>query len=85
LSPWHSHASAPIVAGVDVLTVSRRLGHGSPVVTSNTYAHLLEKTDTKAASAIEAAFARVLDVVGRSGANPAPVSGFVLDACLPSA
>lgn len=51
----HSHASALLLRGVDVLTVSRRLGHGSPVVTLNTYAHLLEKTDTKAASAIEAA------------------------------
>jgi len=50
----HSHASALITAGVDVLTVSRRLGHGSPVVTLGVYAHLLENTDTKAASAIEA-------------------------------
>jgi integrase len=34
----HSHASALIASGLDVLTVSRRLGHGSPVVTLNTYA-----------------------------------------------
>ena len=27
----HSHASALIASGLDVLTVSRRLGHGSPV------------------------------------------------------
>jgi hypothetical protein len=39
----------------DVLTVSRRLGHGSPVVILMTYGHLFEKTDTAAASAIEAA------------------------------
>ena len=29
----HSHASALIAAGQDVLTISRRLGHGSPNVT----------------------------------------------------
>lgn len=51
----HSHASALIASGLDVLTISRRLGHGSPVVTLNTYAHLFEKTDAAAATAIEAA------------------------------
>jgi integrase len=51
----HSHASALIATGLDVLTVSQRLGHSSPVVTLTVYAHLFEKTDTAAASAIEAA------------------------------
>ncbi len=51
----HSHASALIASGLDVLTISRRLGHGSPVVTLTTYAHLFQKTDTAAADAIEAA------------------------------
>ena len=51
----HSHASALIASGLDVLTVSRRLGHGSPVITLSTYAHLFGKTDEKAADAIEAA------------------------------
>jgi len=50
----HSHASALIASGLDVLTVSRRLGHGSPVVTLSTYAHLFAKTDYQAADAIEA-------------------------------
>ncbi len=50
----HSHASALIAGGLDVLTVSRRLGHGSPVVTLTIYAHLFDKTDTKAATMIEA-------------------------------
>jgi integrase len=50
----HSHASALIAGGVDVVTVSRRLGHGSPTVTLTIYAHLFEKTDLTAASAIEA-------------------------------
>jgi integrase len=51
----HSHASALIASGLDVLTVSRRLGHGNPVVTLKTYAHLFAKTDERAADAIEAA------------------------------
>ena len=51
----HSHASALIAAGLDVLAVARRLGHGSPVITLTTYAHLFQKSDTAAASAIEAA------------------------------
>jgi integrase len=46
----HSHASA---AGIDVVSVSRRLGHSSPVITLGTYAHLFQSTDTRAAEAIE--------------------------------
>jgi hypothetical protein len=44
-------------AGIDVVTVSRRLGHGSPAITLSVYAHLF-KTDQAAAAAIEAAFDR---------------------------
>jgi integrase len=52
----HTHASALIAAGVDVLTISRRLGHGSPTVTLNVYGHLFSNTDDIAAQAIEGAF-----------------------------
>ncbi|MCP4780778.1 MAG: tyrosine-type recombinase/integrase, partial [Hyphomicrobium sp.] len=48
----HTHASALIAAGVDVVTVSRRLGHSSPSITLNVYAHLFTPED-KAASVIE--------------------------------
>ncbi len=34
----HSHASALIAAGIDVVTVSRRLGHASPNITLGVYA-----------------------------------------------
>jgi integrase len=37
------------------VTISRRLGHSSPVVTLTVYAHLFDKTDTTAAKTIEAA------------------------------
>jgi integrase len=51
----HSHVSALIARSIDVLTVSRRIGHASPVVTLRVYAHMFQQTDTVAASAIEAA------------------------------
>jgi integrase len=51
----HSHVSALIAAGVDPLTISRRIGHSSPVVTLRVYAHLFRNTDAAAADAIEAA------------------------------
>ena len=51
----HSHASALIASGADPVTVSRRLGHGSPVVTLSVYAHLFDRSDEGAAQAIDAA------------------------------
>jgi integrase len=50
----HTHASTLIAAGLDVLTVSRRLGHGSPAITLNVYGHLF-KPDERAAAIMEAA------------------------------
>jgi integrase len=51
----HSHASALIASGIDALTVSRRIGHASAVVTLGIYSHLFSETDETAAKAIEAA------------------------------
>lgn len=51
----HSHASALIAAGLDVVAVSRRLGHASPALTLSVYSHLFRNTDDKAAAAIDAA------------------------------
>src|SRR5262249_320372 len=36
----HTHASTLIASGLDVLTISRRLGHGSPAITLGVYGHL---------------------------------------------
>jgi integrase len=52
----HSHASQLIDAGVDIVTISKRLGHAKPDITLRTYAHLFRKDDGKAAAAINAAF-----------------------------
>ena len=51
----HTHASALIAGGLDVVAISRRLGHASPVVTLSVYAHLFKQSDEGAAAAIEAA------------------------------
>jgi integrase len=51
----HSHASALIASGADPVTVSRRLGHGSPAITMSVYAHLFGRNDEAAANAIDAA------------------------------
>ena len=50
----HSHASALIAAGLDVVAVSRRLGHASPALTLSVYSHLFVSKDSEAAAAIDA-------------------------------
>jgi integrase len=52
----HTHASQLIDAGVDIVTISRRLGHAKPDITLRVYAHLFRNDDSKAAAAINAAF-----------------------------
>jgi integrase len=56
----HTHVSQLIAAGLDVVTVSRRIGHSHPTVTLSVYAHLFGNTDEKAAEAVETALAGVL-------------------------
>jgi integrase len=51
----HTHASLLIDKGVDVVTISKRLGHASPAITLKVYAHLFRKDDSKAADAINRA------------------------------
>jgi integrase len=54
----HTHASQLIDQGVDIVTISKRLGHAKPDVTLRVYAHLFQKDDAKAAAAINAALKR---------------------------
>jgi integrase len=51
----HTHASTLIASGLDVLTISRRLGHGSPAIRLRIYGHLF-KPDDRAAAIMEASF-----------------------------
>jgi integrase len=60
----HTHASQLIDAGVDVVTISKRLlGHASPNITLQIYAHLFRKRDDKAAEAINAALGELREVL----------------------
>jgi integrase len=52
----HVHTSLLLTSGLDVLTVSRRIGHSTPSKTLNVYGHLL-KPDDRAAAIIEKALA----------------------------
>src|SRR6266851_3470499 len=51
----HTHASALIAAGVDILTVSRRLGHGRPSVTLDVYGHLVDRREDAVTAALDMA------------------------------
>ena len=55
----HLYASALIRFGESVKTVQHLLGHSSPAITLNVYAHLWPDSDDRARQAIEAAFADV--------------------------
>jgi integrase len=50
----HTHASQMIAADINVVTISRRLGHASPNVTLSIYAHLFRQRHDKAADKINA-------------------------------
>jgi integrase len=50
----HTHASMLINAGVDILTISRRLGHSKAAITLDVYGHLIGGADEAAADAISA-------------------------------
>ena len=55
----HTHASQLIDAGVDVVTIAKRLGHSGPNITLKIYAHLFRDSDDKAAQAINDALAKL--------------------------
>lgn len=56
----HTHASHLIDAGIDVVKISRRLGHASAGITLRVYAHLFRKRDDMSSAAINAAIASLL-------------------------
>jgi integrase len=64
----HTHVSMLLASGMDVLTISRRIGHASVKVTLDTYGHLIHGTDDRAAQIIDAAFGSKM--VAESGKKP---------------
>jgi integrase len=66
----HTHASMLIASGMDILTVSRRLGHSSPTITLSVYGHLIHGTDDRAAQIMEAAFGNGSNSVASGARKP---------------
>jgi integrase len=54
----HTHVSQLIAAGLDVVTISKRIGHADPAITLKVYSHLFKNTDDRAADVVDAAFKR---------------------------
>jgi hypothetical protein len=50
-----------IVGGLDVATVSRRIGHSNPTVTLGVYSHLFGAADERALHVLKSAWAGMLD------------------------
>ena len=55
----HSHASKLIASGMDILTISRRLGHANATTTLSVYGHLIAGADVRAAEIMEATFSKL--------------------------
>ena len=49
----HTHVSILISQGIDLLKISRRIGHTKPSTTLDKYGHMVERDDDDAAKAIE--------------------------------
>ncbi len=49
----HTHATILLALGVDIKTISQRLGHSSIVTTMNIYTHVLESLDKSAAEKLD--------------------------------
>ena len=49
----HTQASLLIAQGVDILTVSKRLGHAKVSTTLDIYSHVLAKSDEKASDTLD--------------------------------
>jgi integrase len=64
----HTHVSMLLASGMDILTISRRIGHASVKVTLDTYGHMIHGTDDRAAAIMQEAFGSKM--VADSGKNP---------------
>ena len=48
----HTAASIMIASGVDVVTVSKMLGHANPSMTTDTYSHIIEDAKRRATECV---------------------------------
>lgn len=49
----HTNASLMIASGIDLATVSKRLGHADTSITARVYTHAIQEVDAQAAEALE--------------------------------
>lgn len=49
----HTHATLLLAQGVDIKTISERLGHSNISITMNTYTDVLKELDTSAANKLD--------------------------------
>ncbi len=54
----HTNASLMIANGIDLATVSKRLGHADTSITARVYTHAIKEADAVAADALESLFLR---------------------------
>ena len=69
----HSHVSQLIAEGVDIVTISKRLGHAKPNVTLAVYAHMFKSDDGKVATRSTRP-----SIADAFGGNPVAMFAFVL-------
>jgi integrase len=54
----HSHASILYFAGVDSVSISKRLGHSKVSTTSDIYSHIIKEADERSAECVAEAIYR---------------------------
>ena|GEM_PF-262162 len=67
----HTNASLSIAAGVDVVTLSGRLGHADKNVTLGTYSHMIQSREEQVANAMDKYYSSV-DMVKKSDTDEPP-------------
>jgi integrase len=55
----HTHVSQLVASGMDILTISRRVGHASAAITLGIYGHMIAGQDARAAEVIQQIFTEV--------------------------
>ena len=63
----HTNASLLISAGVDVVTLSGRLGHGDKNVTLNTYSHIIKSKEEQAANRMDIFYTQQAGQAAKNG------------------
>jgi len=63
----HTNASLLISAGVDVVTLSGRLGHGDKNVTLNTYSHIIKSKEAQAANRMDIFYSKTAGTEAKIG------------------